>query len=332
MILGGSWASQTYLSSEPEALSPLDRSPANGFRCVRDIAVPPPASLAAITPLERDFSKFTPASDAVFRAYRVLYAYDRTPLDASKPVVVHDGNDWREERVTFAAAYDDQRMAAYIFLPKHVAPPYQAVVFFPSARVLDLSDSRALGDVSFFDYVVQSGRAVIYPIYQGTYERSGRTVVPGASQKMALTVQQYQDVARSLDYLATRPDIDTTKLAYLGVSWGAADGVIYTTLLQNRLKTAVLLDGGLFLDKPLAGRDQADFAPRLRIPVLMVNGRYDYSFSLDNAQNPLFRMLGTPDADKRHVVLDTPHDVRAKRPELIGAVLAWLDKYLGSVR
>jgi pimeloyl-ACP methyl ester carboxylesterase len=139
-------------------------------------------------------------------------------------------------------------------------------------------------------------------------------------------------VARSIDYLWTRPDIDTTRVAYLGVSMGAAEGVIYTTLLQDRLRTDVFLDGGYFLDKPSPGRDQADFAPRLRIPVLMVNGRYDFSFSLDRAQLPLFRMLGTPATDKRHVVLETPHDVRARRPELIREVVGWLDHYLGPVR
>ncbi len=332
LILGGSWASPTYLSSDPEALPPLDRSAENGFRCIRDLAAQPPASLAAVTPLERDFSKYTPASDAVFNAYKVLYAYDHRPLDASAPVVVHDENDWREERVTLATAYDDKRMAVYVFLPKHVRPPYQTLVFFPSARVRDLIDSRALGDVSFFDYIVQSGRAVVYPVYEGIYERSMRMAPAGASQELDLTVHRYQDAARALDYMATRADVDSTKFAYLGVSWGAADGVIYGTLLQDRLRTVVLLDGGYFLGKPAAGRDQADFAPRLRIPVLMVNGRYDFSFSLDESQNPLFRMFGTPDSDKRHVVLDTPHDVRAKRPQLLAAVLPWLDKYLGAVR
>lgn len=62
-----------------------------------------------------------------------------------------------------------------------------------------------------------------------------------------------------------------------------------------------------------------------------VNGRYDFTFSLEKAQNPLFAMLGTPAADKQHVVLDTPRDVRARRPELVAAVLGWLDKYLGRV-
>jgi len=62
-----------------------------------------------------------------------------------------------------------------------------------------------------------------------------------------------------------------------------------------------------------------------------VNGRYDFTFSLDRAQNPLFRMLGTPEADKRHVVFDTPHDVSQEKAGLSREVLAWLDRYLGRV-
>jgi eukaryotic-like serine/threonine-protein kinase len=65
--------------------------------------------------------------------------------------------------------------------------------------------------------------------------------------------------------------------------------------------------------------------------VLMMNGRYDNVFSVENAQNPLFRMLGTPDADKKHVLLETPHDVTEDWPRLTKEVLAWLDKYLGRV-
>ena len=332
LILGGAWSSLSYLYSEPEALSPFDRSATNGFRCVRNITPVPSAALAMITPLERDFARVRPASDAVFASYRLLYAYDTLHLDPRTEAVLHDGADWRKERVSFNTAYDDTRVTAYLFLPKHVQPPYQSVVFFPSARVLELTDSRALGDTSFFDYVVQSGRAVIYPVYQDTYERRSRGILPSAAQEMTLTEQRYKDLARALDYVRTRPDLDASRVAYLGVSLGAAEGVIYATLLQDRLKAAVFLDGGYFLDPPLPGRDQADFAPRLTIPLLMVNGRYDFSFSLEQSQRPLFRMLGTPAADKRHVVLETPHDVRAQRPEMVREVLSWLDHYLGVVR
>jgi pimeloyl-ACP methyl ester carboxylesterase len=172
---------------------------------------------------------------------------------------------------------------------------------------------------------------VLYPIYQGTYERRVKGVLPGTTQDLEYMTQRYKDLARSIDYLETRSDIDRNKLAYLGVSMGSAEGVIYTTLAQDRLKAVIFLDGGYFLYTPPPGGDQADFAPRLKKPVMMVNGRFDYVFSVDTAQDPLFKMLGAPAADKRHVEFDTPHDVTERRPELIQNVLAWLDKYLGRV-
>lgn len=331
-ILGGASRSQSYLYDDPEALSPFDRSPENGIRCVRNVVPLPPGVSAPVKPLERDFEKVRPASDQVFAAYRNMYAYADAPLNAKLEAVVQDSRDWREEKISFDAAYGNERMAAYLFLPKGVTPPYQTIVFFPSARVLDLTNSRTLGDTGYFDYIVQSGRAVLYPVYQDTYERRLRHGLPGASQEIELSIQRSRDLGRALDYLRTRPDIASDKLAYLGVSMGSAEGVIYATLAQDRLKTAVFLDGGYFLGQAPPGGDQADFAPRLKKPVLMVNGRYDFTFSLERSQNPLFRMLGTPEADKRHVVLDTPHDVLALRPALVRTVLEWLDKYLGRAR
>jgi eukaryotic-like serine/threonine-protein kinase len=330
-ILGGAWKSQTYMYSEPESLSPLDRSVTNGIRCVRNTTSLPDELTRTIKTFDRDFSKTKPLSDETFRAYQPFYSYDKSPLNAKLEGLVQDTADWRVEKITFDAAYNQERMAAYLFLPKKVQPPFQTVVFFPSARVLDIPNSATLGDVQFFDYVVQSGRAVLYPVYKQTYERRDKAVFPGNSQDLQVLTQRAKDLGRSLDYLESRPDIDKNKLAYLGVSMGAAEGVIYAALSQDRLKAVTFLDGGFFLYKPPAGGDQADFAPRLKKPVLMVNGRYDYAFSPDKAQAPLFRMLGSPNEDKRHIVLDTTHDVTERRPQLIQNVLGWLDKYLGRV-
>ncbi|MGA8109525.1 MAG: bifunctional serine/threonine-protein kinase/formylglycine-generating enzyme family protein [Acidobacteriaceae bacterium] len=331
-ILGGSWRSQAYLYNDPEALPPFDRSDGNGFRCVRNLGPVPKEAAAPYHHAVRDFAAYKPASDEVFHAYQLLYAYPKTPLNVEDGGVVQETEDWREEKVTFDAAYNGERMAAYLFLPKRVRPPYQTVLFFPSARVELLPpDSSHLGDLQFFDYIVQSGRAVMYPVYQDTYERQLTYHQPLAFQEVSLTTEWYKDAARSLDYLATRQDIDNTRLAYLGVSMGAAEGVVVSTLLQDRLKTAIYLDGGYFLGPPQAGADLADFVPRMKIPVLMVNGRYDYTFSLLEAQDPMFAQLGTPAAEKSHVVLETPHDVTAQRGTLVKVVLDWLDRYLGRV-
>jgi formylglycine-generating enzyme required for sulfatase activity/dienelactone hydrolase len=319
-------------SYAPEALSPFDRSTLNGFRCVVNEMPLPEAARAPITLLKRDFSKVKPVGDDVFAAYRTMYTYDKTPLDAVVEPAPDASESWTREKITFNTAYGRERMAAYLFKPARMRPPYQTIVFFPSARVNRLPDSRNLGDVDFLDYVVKSGRAVLYPIYQYLYERQqGVPPNPGPTLGRDVLIAWSKDLGRSIDYLESRPDIDTRHFGYLGVSQGAADGVILAAL-EDRLKAVVLLDGGFFQhEHPVPGTDQVDFAPRMTKPALMVNGRYDWTFPLQSSQTPMFEMLGTPAADKRHVVFDTPHDVRFRRDDLVREVLAWYDKYLGKV-
>jgi pimeloyl-ACP methyl ester carboxylesterase len=67
---------------------------------------------------------------------------------------------------------------------------------------------------------------------------------------------------------------------------------------------------------------------RMTIPVLMLNGRYDIDFPLETHQVPFFELLGTPPADKRHVVFDAGH-WGPKPAELVKETLDWLDRYLG---
>lgn len=281
---------------------------------------------------QRDFTKAKPVDDAAFKIYRDIYAYDKTPLNAVVEPVPDPAVDWTRQKITFNTAYGNERMSAFLFLPRNTKPPFQTVVFFPSARVNFLRNSAELGDMNFVDYVIKSGRAVIYPVYQRLYERRETTpTLPGPTLQRDILVAWRKDLGRSIDYLESRDDIDKSRLAYLGVSQGSAYGVILTTL-EDRFKAVVLLDGGFFQwTDPIAGLDQVDFAPRLTKPVLMVNGRYDATFPYDTAQVPLFRMLGTPAANKREVVFDTPHDVRLRRTDLVHEVLEWFDKYLGRI-
>lgn len=253
-ILGGSWKTVNYLYTSPEALSPFDRSDTNGFRCVRNLGAIPASAAQTIHSLNRDFGRYKPVSDEVFRVYKLLYAYPNTPLRAVDEGVVKETADWREQKISFDAAYSGERMAAYLFLPKRVAPPYQTMLFFPSARVWYMPPgSSNLGDVNFFDYIVQSGRAVMYPVYEDTYERQHQ--LSERPDTVDEPVEWYKDAARSLDYLDTRADIDKDRIGYLGVSMGSAYGVIITTLEQKRLSTAVFLDGGYFLMSPRSGID-----------------------------------------------------------------------------
>ena len=74
--------------------------------------------------------------------------------------------------------------------------------------------------------------------------------------------------------------------------------------------------------------DQIHFAPRVRIPVLLLNGRYDFFFPFDASQKPMFETLGTRKEDKRHLLFDGGHGI--PRLDMIKETLDWLDRYQGA--
>jgi eukaryotic-like serine/threonine-protein kinase len=89
------------------------------------------------------------------------------------------------------------------------------------------------------DFVMKSGRALMSPIYKDTFERLGTPPEPGTIAERDETIQQTNDLRRSIDYLETRNDLDNSKLAFFGISWGAILGPIMITM-DTRLKVAVL--------------------------------------------------------------------------------------------
>ena len=100
--------------------------------------------------------------------------------------------------------------------------------------------------------------------------------------------------------------------------------------VDARFRAAVLASGGLYDGEP-PEVDAFNFAPRVHIPVLMLNGRDDFIYPMRTHQLPLFEALGTREPDKVFKPFDGGHANFLTRPELIGEVLDWLDKYLGPV-
>ena len=100
--------------------------------------------------------------------------------------------------------------------------------------------------------------------------------------------------------------------------------------IESRFKAAVFADGGLDNRKILSEVNPLNFAPRVKIPVLMINGRYDFVIPFETCQQPLFRLLGTPPTEKRQVVLESGHDLPLT--PLFKETLNWLDHYLGPVK
>ena len=171
---------------------------------------------------------------------------------------------------------------------------------------------------------------MLQPIYKGTYERHVPESGGGPSKERDVLIQVAKDLGRSIDYLETRADIDRERLAFYGVSVGAYLAPPFLAV-EHRFKAAVLQGGGLAFDKPLPEVDPFNFAPRVTVPVLMLNGRYDFTNPPETSQRPLFRLLATPPRDKRHVLFESGTAVYP-RHELMKEIMDWLDRYLGPVR
>jgi formylglycine-generating enzyme required for sulfatase activity/dienelactone hydrolase len=331
-LLGGASTEPLYMYQIPDARSAFDRSATNGFRLVKLLGDGAEteklsAPVALLNPVDAAARK--PVPDSVFHIYEELYSYDRSALDAKIESVDDTSPYWRRQQITFNAAYGNERVIAYLFLPKSASPPYQTIVFFPGS---DARSSRTYGDAHLYavDFLIKSGRAVMFPVYKGTFERLGKPPQQGSIADRDQTIEQGKDLRRSLDYLETRDEIDRSRVGYYGFSWGSAQGAIFVAL-ENRFKVAVFADGGIqarWIPRPET--DPVNFAPHIKIPVLMVNGRYDFVLPLETSQLPLFRLLGTPPADKRHVLLDSGHGLPLT--PWFKETLDWLDHYLGTVK
>jgi len=61
----------------------------------------------------------------------------------------------------------------------------------------------------------------------------------------------------------------------------------------------------------------------------MLNGRHDAIFPYETSQLPLYRMLGTPQEQKRHVTFPGGHSAFGWRDDLHREGLDWLDRHFG---
>ena len=331
-ILGGGWLDGTYAFADAYAQSPLDRSPINGIRLVRAATAAglgPEQTRVTVMREYRDYATEHPVSDEVFAGFRSFYEYDRTPLNVRSDYRDTTAESWIRERVSFDAAYGGERMAAVLLIPKHAHPPFQTVVVMGGSNMLYThSDSAIL--VSTTDYLVKSGRLVVWPIFKGMYDRNIGLTTDSPQETSAyrdLMVMMVKDARRTVDYLVTRPDVDTARIAYKGISFG---GRVSPPILamEPRFKVALLGVTGLKMEHARAEVDPVNFLPRIHMPVLMLNGRYDYYFPVETSQKPFFEYLGTPRDGKRWIVYPEAHTV--PRTELMKEELAWLDRWLGA--
>jgi serine/threonine protein kinase len=338
-LMGGAFDEQSYMFALQDARPAIERSANFGFRCVKFLpGQDPRPEVFEESKLRSRDNDYRELNDREFEIVKGHFIYDKKrPLNAVSEQIAETPY-WVHERVELAAAYGDEWLFVNLYLPKNAAPPYQTVIYWPGATGFfqPVIASPTAEKVAF---LIESGRALVWPILKGTYERQVEPRL-AAEWKWEYAVQQANDLSRTIDYLETRPaDFKLEALGYYGFSWGAAHAV-RALAIENRIKAAVLVDGGL----PAPGsfelsgtnpfeqleRDPIHYLPRITYPVLMLNGRHDINFPLKESQEPMFRLLGTDAKLKEHVLSDGSH-VSELSAERIEATLGWFERHLGAV-
>jgi pimeloyl-ACP methyl ester carboxylesterase len=142
------------------------------------------------------------------------------------------------------------------------------------------------------------------------------------------TVLRATEFSRGIDYLFTRGDIDTSRIAYVGLSWGACDGPIFVAV-EQRYRSAILIGGGSdeFDLLKLPEANPLNFAPFIGCPVILLNGKYDEATPYEASGRALYDLLSEP---KKLALLESGH---CPPPEVrVPVIEEWLDETLGPVK
>jgi predicted esterase len=141
-------------------------------------------------------------------------------------------------------------------------------------------------------------------------------------------ISSTKDIARTLDYLRTRRDVDSSRLIYLGYSMGAIFAPPALATYEG-LQGAILVSGGYPLESQLPSDFNLhpfQFMPHVKLPILQISGVFDTSFPLETSQNPFFEDLGS--ANKKHILLESGHT--PPNDEIAKVAAKWLNELFGT--
>lgn len=298
-VTGGSWADPLYVFSEVGSIEPEQSSSSVGFRCARIAQTErgdaraqggDPLRLAVQTPV------YEPVDDATFRALLTHYHYDAQPLDPEIEERV-EAPGWTRERIRYNGPAG-QRVTAYMFLPRTGSAPYQTLVYVPSSLVF-LGVNVATIVENELGPLIRGGRAVFAVVMEGMTEREyPQSFEQPATSSVAFRdqmVRRATELRLGLDYLETRDDIDASRIAYVGKSWGAGSRVLFAAV-DDRFRATVLIGAGIDerVHPTLPEASNINFAPRIRGPKLVLNGRQDEEHPWLTRGLPLWNLLSEP--------------------------------------
>jgi formylglycine-generating enzyme required for sulfatase activity len=326
-LTGGSWEGPAYLYTELGAESGDFASPAVGFRCA--FSEGPGNQGAGRIETDTRTPSYEPVDEAGFRNLLTYYRYDPRPANP-RVTETAESPAWTRERIWIDGPGADS-ILVYFYAPRSVDPPYQTMVFVPSSGAFFMETvpealEWAIGPL------IQGGRAALGVVMKGMLERDfppDYTPPPPPSVEFRnLMVLHATELRLGMDYALSRDDVDPDRLAYVGLSWGAGSRLAFSAV-DDRFGAVVYLGGGIDerVKPTLPEADNVNFAPYVRAPKLLINGRSDEEHPWLSRGLPLWNLLSEP---KELVLVEGAGHV-VPLEDRIPAINDFLDRTLGPV-
>lgn len=170
--------------------------------------------------------------------YLSLYAYDKTLALNVAEEILREGDKYVIYKVYFDSV-NGERVPALLILPK-VGDRIPCIVF------LHGYGGRKEDALSFVDLAVSEEYALIAidAEYHGERKEEGKALYStNVEDSIRGIVQTVIDLRRAIDYIETRPEIDSSRIGYVGGSMGGILGAIFIGV-EPRIKAAALLVAG----------------------------------------------------------------------------------------
>jgi serine/threonine protein kinase/formylglycine-generating enzyme required for sulfatase activity len=326
---GGSWQDPQYTFGYYGVYAGFYSSESMGFRCISNAPNATGDQGAMKIDFEQRIPSYSPVDETTFRGFLSHYKYDKKPLDP-QIIEVQETPDWRKEKVSITGV-KDERIIAYLYLPKKVERPFHCINFSPFSLVFGGGASADEAAEHYLEPQIKSGRAVLAIVPKGAKEREwGPAYVPpeiNTVRYRELAVHRATEFSIGLDYLATRNDIDMDKLAYVSLS---PEGPAYIRpAVDTRYRSVIFWGAGIWpgLRKALPEANPINFIPYINAPALLLNGRYDEVCNLETEARPFYDLLRQP---KKLALVDGGHVPRLEAT--VPIINEWLDNTLGPVK
>ncbi|MDH3290875.1 MAG: SUMF1/EgtB/PvdO family nonheme iron enzyme [Gemmatimonadota bacterium] len=329
VVVGGSWQDPAYVFSGIGSLPGVSATSALGFRCARAAGPAAGERGAGRLKLDAPTPVYRPVDAATYETLLSFYRYDRQPSGA-RGVEVVETADWSREQLWLNGVGGDS-ILAYLYLPKRAAPPFQTLVYVASAGAFFFQPVWQQAEDVLGPHI-KTGRAVLAVVFKGMVGRAWPAdfvLPPTPSVRFRdLMVLHATELRLAIDYLETRGEIDMERLAYVALSFGAGSRLSFAAV-DDRYRSVVLIGAGIDerMQPTLPEAANFNFAPYIKPPKLVVNGRLDEEHPWNTRALPLWNLLREP----KELVLVDGAGHHPPVEQHIPPIKAFLDRTLGPV-